>query len=83
MFKPYIPRINSLVYPNIYYEILFYEKIVNALHDWIEKHPYVIQSKKISDSLFVKINGTLVKKQKHMLQISVRELHNDLILPIS
>ena len=31
--------------------------------------------------MFVKINGTLVKKQKHLLQISVRELHNDIILP--
>ena len=31
--------------------------------------------------MFVKINVTLVKKQKHLLQISVRELHNDLILP--
>ena len=31
--------------------------------------------------MFVKINFTLVKKQKHPLQISVRELHNDMILP--
>ena len=31
----------------------------------------------------VKINGTMVKKQKHLLQISVRELHNDMILPSS
>ena len=31
--------------------------------------------------MFVKINGTLAKKKKHLLQISVRELHNDMILP--
>ena len=31
--------------------------------------------------MFVKINGTQVKKQKHILQIPVRELHNDMILP--
>ena len=28
-------------------------------------------------------NGTLVKKQKHILQISVQELHHYMILPIS
>ena len=33
--------------------------------------------------LSVKINGTLVEKQKHLLQISVQELHNDIILLIS
>ena len=37
----------------------------------------------VKDSLFVKINGTIVKNQKHILQISVRELHNDMILPSS
>ena len=33
--------------------------------------------------MFVKINGTLVQKQKHILQISVQEIHNDIILPTS
>ena len=33
--------------------------------------------------MFVKINGTLLKKQKNLLQISVRELHNDMIFPSS
>ena len=32
--------------------------------------------------MFVEINGILVKKQKHLPQIWVRELHNDMILPI-
>ena len=36
----------------------------------------------VKDSLFVKNNGNIVKKQKHLLKISVRELHNDMILPI-
>ena len=31
--------------------------------------------------MFVKINGTMVKKQKHILQISVIDLHNEMILP--
>ena len=47
------------------------------------KHPHVIQYPNISNSIFVKFNGTLLKKQKHLLQISVRELHSDLILPVS
>ena len=32
--------------------------------------------------IIFKMNGTLVKKQKYVLQISVREIHNDNILPI-
>ena len=57
-------------------------KKVYKLHAWIEKHPRVIHSPNVSDSLVFKINGMHVKKQKHILQISVRELHNDMILPI-
>ena len=37
----------------------------------------------VKDSVFVKINVTLVKRQKNLLQISVRELYNDMILPSS
>ena len=33
--------------------------------------------------MFVKINGNLVKKQKYLPQISVRDLHNDMVLPSS
>ena len=33
--------------------------------------------------MFVKINDNLVKKQKYRLQILLRELHNDIILPSS
>ena len=44
--------------------------------------PHVIHSLNVKYSLFVKINGTLANKQKHLLQISVLELQNDIILPI-
>ena len=80
--KSYIPGINSLVYTKRHYDNYFTVKPVNELHEWIEKHPHVIQSPNISDSLFSKINGTLVNKQNHLLQVSVRYLHNDMILPI-
>ena len=45
--------------------------------------PHVIHSLNVKDSLFVKINGNPVKKEKYLPQISVRELHNYMILPIS
>ena len=45
-------------------------------------YPRVIHSHNVKDSLFVKINGTIVNKQKHILKISVQELHNGTILPI-
>ena len=44
-----------------------------------KNHPHSIN---LPDSLFVKINGTLVNKQKHLLKISLQDLHNDMILPI-
>ena len=56
--------------------------LVNELHDWIDKQTHLIKLPKVSDSLFIKINVTLVKKQKNTIQISVRELHNDMIFPI-
>ena len=59
------------------------ENIFNALNNWIEKQPHLIQPPNVTDSIFVKVNGTIVKKQKRLIQISVRELHNDLILPAS
>ena len=71
-----------IVYPNIHHDHFLYEELFNGLYDWIEKHPDVMKSTNLSDSLFVKINGTPVKKQKHMLQISEQELRNDLIITI-
>ena len=57
--------------------------IVNELHDWIEKLSRVIKYLNISDSIPVKVNGTILKQHNQMLQISVHDLHNDLRLPVS
>ena len=53
------------------------------MHAWIENNPHVIHSPNVKYSVFVKTSDTMVKKKKHLLQISVRELHNDMILPSS
>ena len=68
MLKSYLPVTNTSIFLKRHY-------------GWIEKYPYVMQLHDVSDSLFVKIYGTLVKKHKHLPQISVLELHNDMILP--
>ena len=83
MVKSYIPGINTSIFPKKNYENTFYEKLVNELHSYIEKQPHVIHSPNASYSLLIKINGTFVKIQKNILPISVQELHNDTILPIS
>ena len=57
------------------------EKLINELHAWIENHPHVIHYPNVKDSAFVKINGTMVRKQNHLPQISVREIQNGMILP--
>ena len=62
---------------------MFSGKVIHELHAWIKNHPHIIHFPNAKDSYFVKINSTMVKKQKHLLQISVRELHNDMILPSS
>ena len=82
MLKSYLPGINTSIFPKRHYNNILNEKLVNELHDYIEKDPHIIQSPNVSDSLFVKINGTLVDKHKQILQILVLELHNDIILPI-
>ena len=33
--------------------------------------------------MFVKINDNIIRKQNNLLQISVQDLYNDMILPIS
>ena len=82
MLNSYLPGINTLTFPKRHYDNIFSEKLVNELNDWIQYQPHVIQSQNVLDSLFVKINGTLVKKQNHLLQIPVQYLYNDMILPI-
>ena len=81
--KSYLPGIITSMFPKKNYEGLFSEKAVNELHAWVENHPHVIHSPNVKDSFFVKINDTIVKKQKYILQILVQNLHNDVILPIS
>ena len=82
MLKSYTTGMNTSILLRKHYEDTFSEKLVNELHYWIENHPHVIHLPNVSDSLLIKINGTLVKKKKYLLQISVRELHNDTIRPI-
>ena len=74
--------IESLVCPKRYYHYYFSKKLVNELQYWMEKHPHVIKYHNVADTKFVKVNGTLLKKEKHLIQISVCELYNDLILPV-
>ena len=62
--KSFIPAINTTIFPKKQYENIFSEKLINELYACIENHPHVIHSPNIKDSMFVKIHGTLVKKQK-------------------
>ena len=83
MLKSFIPAINTSIFPKKHYENIFSEKLINELHAWVENFPDVIHPTNLKDSVFVKNNGSLIKKQNHLLQISVRQLHNDMILPSS
>ena len=70
-FNSYLPRINTSIFPKRHNDNIFSQKLVILLNDWIENHPHVILSPNVKDSLLVKINGTLVKKQNHILKTSV------------
>ena len=80
--KSCIPGINISILQNKHYENIFSEDLVNELNSWIENHPHVIHSTNVKYSLFVKISNRIVKKQKHIPQFSLQDLHNDMILPI-
>ena len=55
-------------------------KLIKFL-DWKSpKSDTLMQCKRL---IFVKINDTIVKKQRHIPQIPVQELYNDMILSIS
>ena len=82
MLNSYLPGINTSIFPKRHYNSIFYEKLVNELHAWIESLPHVIDSFNFLYPSFVKINANIVNKQKHLLQISVRDLHNNMILQI-
>ena len=50
--------------------------------EWLKKHPHIIQSPNFNDTLIVKDksnNGLCIREQKYLHQISIRELHNDLL----
>ena len=81
--KSYITGINTSIFPKTHYENISSGKIINELHSWIENHLRLIHFPNVEDSFFVKTNGTLVKKHNHILQISVRYQHKDMVLPIS
>ena len=68
MLESYIPGIDSWIGPKRYYNV-YYENLVNKLHECIKKHPHEIQYQNVLDSTFVNINSTLIKKEKHLLQI--------------
>ena len=69
MLNSYTPSINTSIFPKRHNDNIFSQKLVILLNDWIENHPHVILSPNVKDSLLVKINGTLVKKQKYILQL--------------
>ena len=55
--------------------------VKEALHGWVLDHPRVVDSPLTNDTLLV-LNEATGKKErvgKLLLEISVRELHNDLI----
>ena len=83
MLKQYIPGINASISPKKHDENNLSEKLVNELHSQIENKSHLIHPPNEKDSFFVKFNGTLVNKQKHILQTSVQELHNDMILTVA
>ena len=64
-------------------KILFYKNIVNELHYCIYKHPHVSPYPNVSELIRIKVNGNMLNKKKDLIQFSVHELHNDLILPVS
>ena len=82
MMKPCIHGINTSILPKKHFENIFSEKVFNELNLWIKNYPHVIHDPNVKDSLFVKINGTSLMEQKCLLQISARELYNDIILLI-
>ena len=41
MLKSFIPAINASIFPKNHYENIFYEKLINELHAWIENNPHL------------------------------------------
>ena len=57
------------------------DQIKKSLYNWIMHHPQVVQSPIVNDCLKVKIDGHTEPQlvPKLLLQVSVRELHNNLV----
>ena len=57
------------------------KQIEKYLYNWIMHHPQVVQSPIVNDCLKVKIDGRTEPQPvpKLSLQVSVRELHNNLV----
>ena len=56
-------------------------QISKSLYNWIMRHPQVLQPPLFNDCLKVKIYGHTRPQifPKHLLQVSIRELHNSLV----
>ena len=54
----------------------------NAVHDWIRKHPMVVESPIMNDMVRIpdpNDETKTIRTSKLLLSISVRELHNDML----
>jgi hypothetical protein len=51
--------------------------------EWFMNHPNVVESPIVNETIFVKniVTGQKERVNKLLLQISIRELHNDMLLP--
>ena len=63
MLKSYLPGTITYIFLKRHYDNIFDEKLVYEFHAWIENNPNVIHSPHVSESLSIKINGTLVKNR--------------------
>ena len=56
------------------------KEVIKAVQEWVLKHPEVVQSPLVNDTLLVPDeDGVKQRVPKHLLRISVWELHNDLM----
>ena len=67
------------------YKTDFTDDFVKELHEWVKGHRDVIACPNGKDTLKIKMEGQKdpVLMEKLLIQISIRELHNDLVKPMS
>ena len=58
MLSSYLHGIHTSIFPNRHYDNIFSGKLANKLNALIENHPHVIHLPNVSESLFIKIDGT-------------------------